>query len=66
MALAGTDMNGPKVTHGRRSTYVRGCRCAECRRSETLYKREWRERRRAGQRPQRQHDWVVLMRQVEG
>lgn len=29
----------PGVPHGRRGSYVRGCRCDECRDAEALYSR---------------------------
>jgi hypothetical protein len=39
------------IVHGRRATYLRGCRCADCRAAATAYRAAWRaERRRAGKR----------------
>lgn len=30
---------GPRHTHGKRSTYVRGCRCDDCRAAHAAYER---------------------------
>lgn len=38
------------VTHGLRSAYAHGCRCARCREAEKLYKRDLRARQRARRR----------------
>ena len=34
-------------THGRRSTYVHGCRCDACREAERVYRRDYRARQAA-------------------
>lgn len=33
------------VTHGKRGTYVRGCRCDDCRDAEALYSRKYKRRK---------------------
>ena len=40
-------LRGPVVC-GTRSGYIQGCRCAECRASQTAYAAEWRARRKHG------------------
>jgi WhiB family redox-sensing transcriptional regulator len=34
-----------EVTHGTRSSYIKGCRCDDCRTAQQTYQRKWRETR---------------------
>lgn len=39
----------PKIEHGKRTTYVRGCRCERCCEANTQYGKDLKERKRRGQ-----------------
>lgn len=38
----------PKIEHGKRTTYVRGCRCGLCKQANTEYGKKLKARRRRG------------------
>ena len=42
----------PKIVHGKRTTYVRGCRCELCTEANTKYGQDLKARRRRGDRIQ--------------
>ena len=40
-------LDDPALSHGNRSLYRKGCRCAACTEAQRAYHREWNQRRRA-------------------
>lgn len=55
----------PKIEHGKRTTYVRGCRCDACKQANTEYGQNLKKRRRTGQRIQPPLASVTTIRQQE-
>ena len=53
----------PKIVHGKRSTYVRGCRCEPCKEANTQYQKDLKDRRRRGERIQPPLASVTTIRQ---